>query len=76
MAVAQKLRGTIKTIKKAEGYGFITHQETGIDHFFHRTAIERGSSRKFEDLEVADPVEFTASDGTKGPRAVDVRFAV
>jgi len=72
MATA-KLKGTIKTLKKAEGFGFITHDETGIDHFFHRSAIERTSSIGFEELEVAHPVEFTAVDGPKGPRAIEVR---
>lgn len=73
---SSKLKGTVKTIKKAEGYGFITHEDTGIDHFFHRTSIERTSTLQFDDLEVAFPVEFTAIDGPKGPRAIEVRPVV
>ncbi len=69
----QKLKGTIKTIKRAEGYGFITHEDTGIDHFFHRSSIERTSPIQFENLEVANPVQFTPVDGPKGPRAIEVR---
>jgi cold shock CspA family protein len=71
----QRLKGTIKTIKKTEGFGFITHDDTGIDHFFHRSAIERTSPIAFEDLQAEDPVVFTPVDGPKGPRAIDVRSA-
>lgn len=68
-----KLRGTIKTIKKAEGYGFITHTATGIDHFFHRSAVEKTSSVPFDGLQIDQAVEFTPIEGPKGPRAIEVR---
>lgn len=73
MAQSSKLKGTIKTIKKPEGYGFITHTATGVDHFFHRSAVERTADVAFEGLQVDQAVEFTPIDGPKGPRAVDVR---
>jgi cold shock protein len=68
-----KLKGTIKTIKKAEGYGFITHTETGVDHFFHRSQV-RSADLSFDQLEVDQGVAFTAVDGPKGPRAMDVEL--
>lgn len=71
-AEAAKLKGTVKSIKRAEGYGFITHSATGIDHFFHRSNIEKDSPIPFDELEIDQPVEFTPVEGPKGPRAVDV----
>jgi CspA family cold shock protein len=68
-----KLRGTIKTIKKTEGYGFITHSATGEDHFFHRSAVERTSPIAFDDLEVDQEVEFIPVEGPKGARAIQVK---
>jgi cold shock CspA family protein len=69
----QKLKGTVKSLKKTEGYGFITHTVTGQDHFFHRSAVERTSPVQFDDLEIDQQVEFTPIEGPKGPRAVEVR---
>lgn len=65
---ASKIRGTVKTIKRAEGYGFVTHASTGHDYFFHRSAVE-GS---FEALELDQAVEFTPVEGPKGLRALSV----
>lgn len=74
MATSTKqLKGTIKSIKRAEGYGFITHTATGEDHFFHRSAVERSGDVSWDDLEIDQPVEFTPSDGPKGPRAIEVK---
>ena len=67
-----KLRGTIKTIKKAEGYGFITHSATGEDHFFHRSALEKSSEYAWDELQPDQEVEFVPSDGPKGLRAMQV----
>jgi cold shock protein len=64
--------GTIKAIKKAEGYGFVTHGSTGEDYFFHRSAV-RESSVAFEDLRLDQAVVFEPSDGPKGLRASLVR---
>jgi CspA family cold shock protein len=64
------LKGTIKSIKKAEGYGFITHSATGEDHFFHRSQV---LGANWDDLEIDQQVEFVPSDGPKGPRAIEVR---
>ena len=68
-----KLKGTIKTIKKAEGYGFITHTATGEDHFFHRSALQRDGGIGWDDLQLDQPVEFTPVEGPKGLRATEVR---
>jgi CspA family cold shock protein len=68
-----KLKGTIKSIKRQEGYGFITHEATGDDYFFHRSHIDREQDLTWDQLEEDMPVEFTPGEGPKGPRAVDVR---
>lgn len=65
---ATTLIGSIKVIKKAEGYGFITHE--GIDYFFHRTNVQ--GSVNFNDLRVQDTVKFVPKTGPKGPMAVYV----
>ena len=67
-----KLRGTIKAIKKAEGFGFVTHSATGEDYFFHRSEL-KDSKVGFEDLEIDQKVEFDPIDnGPKGLRAQNV----
>lgn len=71
-STATKLRGTVKNIKRAEGYGFITDSSTGEDYFFHRTAVEMTSAKGFGDLQEDDAVVFTPIDGPKGLRAVEV----
>jgi CspA family cold shock protein len=73
MTMATKLRGTIKTMKKMEGYGFITNEATGSDYFFHRSALEKTSLLSFDDLQQDQPVEFTPIEGPKGARAIEVR---
>jgi cold shock CspA family protein len=66
------IRGTIKAIKKAEGYGFVTHSATGEDYFFHRSEV-RDSEVPFDMLQPDDEVEFEPTDGPKGLRALAVR---
>lgn len=67
-----KLKGSIKTIKREEGFGFITHTDTGIDHFFHRTALERTAAKPWDELVVGTLVQFTQIEGPKGLRAIEV----
>ena len=66
-----KLRGTVKAIKLAEGFGFVTHSATGEDYFFHRSAT-RDSKIPFDQLGLDEEVEFEPSDGPKGLRASSV----
>ena len=66
------IRGTIKAIKKQEGYGFVTHAATGEDYFFHRSEV-RDSDVPFDSLKLDQEVEFTPVEGPKGLRATGVR---
>ncbi len=63
------MRGTIVRLVRDKGFGFIK-AETGIEHFFHRSEVK---GAVFEGLAEGQRVEFTDADGTKGPRAEDVR---
>lgn len=65
----QKLRGTIKTVKTAEGFGFLTHSATGEDYFFHRSQVKNWL---FEDLEPDQEVEFEPIESQKGLRAQSI----
>lgn len=63
-------KGTIKSLVKGRGFGFI-QTEDGGDIFFHRTGLQ---GTDFELLEEGQAVEFETEPGPKGPRAVNVRI--
>lgn len=63
------MTGTIARLQLEKGFGFIK-DDAGRDHFFHRSAVY---GEGIENLREGDSVEFTASDGPKGPRADSVR---
>lgn len=67
------MRGTIRTLRPEEGYGFVRGPD-GIDRFFHKTGVEV-TGPGFEALRVGMTVEFESIDGPagKGPRAIGVR---
>ncbi len=52
------------------GFGFIRTPE-GKDLFFHSSALE---GVVFEELRVGQRVEFTPTEGPKGPRADAIRL--
>ena len=60
--------GTIKTLVRDRGFGFIRSVE-GLDYFFHSSACIC-----FEALVPGDHVEFIGEDSPKGPRAVEVKL--
>ena len=61
-------QGIIKR-KTDRGFGFI-RTETGVDLFFHMSAVEGGT---FEELAEGQTVEYVEGTGPKGPRAESVR---
>jgi CspA family cold shock protein len=61
--------GTVKWFNDAKGYGFIT-QENGPDLFVHHTEIV---SSGFRSLSEGEKVEFTITQGQKGPQASQVK---
>jgi cold shock protein len=63
-------QGTVKWFNSEKGYGFIAPDDGSADIFVHHTAIE---ARGFRTLEENQKVEYTASQGPKGPQAESVR---
>ena len=60
--------GTVKFFNDSKGFGFI-EQENGPDVFVHFSAIQ---SEGFKTLAEGQKVEFTVTDGQKGPQAENV----
>ena len=75
MAIEQTahLRGTVKALKRSEGYGFITHAATGQDFFFHKSPVDTNGDCGFDDLQIDQSVEFISVEAPKGPRAIQIR---
>ena len=60
--------GTVKWFNETKGFGFIA-QESGPDVFAHYSAIQ-GSG--FKTLAEGQRVEFTITEGKKGPQAENI----
>ena len=66
--MSEREQGTVKWFNGAKGYGFIS-RESGDDVFVHFNAI---NSTGYRTLEEGQKVEFTVTQGAKGPQAEDV----
>lgn len=66
--MSDKVEGTVKWFNESKGFGFIS-QENGPDVFAHFSAIT-GSG--FKTLAEGQRVEFTITQGQKGPQAADI----
>ena len=60
--------GTVKWFNEAKGFGFI-EQQGGPDVFAHFSAIQGDG---FKTLAEGQQVEFTVSQGQKGPQADNI----
>lgn len=60
--------GTVKWFNESKGFGFI-EQENGPDVFAHFSAIV---GEGFKTLAEGQKVEFTVTDGAKGPQAENI----
>ncbi|MDA0979123.1 MAG: cold-shock protein [Proteobacteria bacterium] len=60
--------GTVKWFNETKGFGFIA-QESGPDVFVHFSAIQGDG---FKTLMEGQTVEFTITQGQKGPQAENV----
>ena len=63
-------QGTVKWFNPDKGFGFIAPDDGAADIFVHHSAIDMGG---FHTLEENQKVEYTASQGPKGPQADQVR---
>jgi len=60
--------GTVKWFNETKGFGFI-EREDGPDVFVHFSAIK---GEGFKTLSDGQKVQFTVTDGQKGPQAENV----
>ncbi|MEM8594313.1 MAG: cold-shock protein [Pseudomonadota bacterium] len=66
--MSEKVTGTVKWFNDSKGFGFI-EQESGPDVFAHFSAI---SGSGFKSLTEGQRVQFTITDGQKGPQAENI----
>jgi CspA family cold shock protein len=66
--MAERETGTVKWFNDSKGFGFVV-REQGSDVFVHHSAI-KGSG--YRSLKEGQKVEFTVTEGAKGPQAEDV----
>lgn len=65
------VKGTVKWFDETKGFGFIA-QESGPDVFAHFSGI---ASSGFKTLVEGQVVEFTVTQGKKGPQAQNIIVA-
>jgi len=65
-----KETGTVKWFNEQKGYGFIVRESGERDLFVHHSAI---MGEGFKTLAEGDRVEFTVTQGQKGPAAGEVK---
>ena len=63
-------KGTVKWFNETKGFGFIAPESGAKDVFVHQSAI---MSAGFRTLNEGDIVEFSITDGPKGPAAAEVQ---
>lgn len=66
--MSNKVKGTVKWFNESKGFGFIEQQD-GPDVFAHFSAIVGDG---FKTLIDGQQVEFTVTDGQKGPQAENI----
>ena len=59
-------KGTVKFFNESKGFGFITEEGTGKEHFVHVSGL-------VDEIRQNDEVEFDLKEGRKGLNAVNVR---
>ena len=59
-------KGTVKFFNDSKGYGFITEEGSGKEHFVHISGL-------VDEIKEGDEVEFDLKEGKKGMNAVNVK---
>jgi len=59
-------KGTVKFFNDDKGFGFITEEGSGKEHFVHVSGL-------IEEVREGDEVEFELTEGRKGLNAVNVK---
>ena len=58
--------GTVKFFNNSKGFGFITDEESGKEHFVHISGL-------IDEIRDGDNVEYDLTEGKKGLNAVNVK---
>ncbi|MFW9827942.1 MAG: cold-shock protein [Candidatus Thorarchaeota archaeon] len=66
-------KGTVKWFDKKKGYGFITPDDGSADIFLHYSGI-KGDEEEYKIVYEGDIVEYSISEGKKGPQAINVKI--
>lgn len=66
--MSNTVTGKVKWFNETKGFGFIS-QQSGPDVFAHYSAI---ASEGFKTLAEGQAVEFTVTQGAKGPQAENI----
>ena len=66
--MSNTVKGTVKWFNESKGFGFL-EQQSGPDVFAHFSAI---ASEGFKTLAEGQQVEFTVTQGPKGPQAENI----
>ncbi len=66
------MTGTIKTLVRDRGFGFITREGEAKDLFFHSKDL---NGVMYDDLKEGDTLSFEITEGPKGPAATNVTRA-
>ncbi|MDO1500574.1 cold shock domain-containing protein [Winogradskyella maritima] len=61
-------KGTVKFFNDSKGYGFITEEGVGKDHFVHFSGL-------IDEIREGDEVTFDLQEGNKGLNAVNVKVS-
>ena len=67
---AKMAQGTVKWFNADKGYGFIAPDDGSGDVFVHFSALEANGYRSLEENQ---KVEYSVTQGPKGPQAAQVR---
>ncbi|MCC6702767.1 MAG: cold shock domain-containing protein [Fluviicola sp.] len=59
-------KGVVKFFNESKGFGFITEEGSGNDHFVHVSGL-------IDTIKEGDTVEYELIDGKKGPSASQVK---
>jgi CspA family cold shock protein len=63
-------QGTVKWFNDSKGFGFIKPDDGGADLFAHFSEIQ---SNGFKSLQENQRVEYTVTQGKKGPQASQIK---
>ena len=58
--------GTVKFFNDSKGFGFITEEGSGKEHFVHISGL-------IDEVREGDNVEFDLTEGRKGLNAINVK---